>query len=555
MSSQKPDSIIPCENDWSTIVKQYDLQNRDMEVLIQKKKSSQHIMNIGRETQSKGSFWLQRSLMLAGFAALIGNVPVSSHLLVDTHGTSTTPTRTAETATTTKHFEITLKNNQSNEIGFSTPSTLSTTPAKKLLNTDNDKQSNDEILVQNTIEQDVITGPQELTLPRRAIETYAGQASSNANSKWKTYHVKSYDNLTNIFHKLGHQNTLKELQKDPKISTALKRLKKGSIARAKGKDGKLAELIFTTDDDKESFVLTAKKDGDGYEGTWKKNIFETRQARASFTINNGLFFDGRKAGISDKIVKQIVKVFDWDIDFSHDVRIGDNVTAVFEEIYHDGDKIDSGHLLAAEFINQGHTHRAVRYTFKNGKSDYFTPQGREMKKAFIRTPIAHARISSHFNPGRFHPVLHKIKAHKGTDFAARTGTAIMATGNGTIKFIGRKGGYGRVVIIQHRDGYSTLYAHMSRFKKGIKKGDKILQGETIGYVGQSGLATGPHLHYEFRQKGKPVNPMTASLPNSMSLDRRELKDFRNHAINLVLQLNVLHRFAKAKIEINSAFGG
>ena len=509
-----------------------------MEVLIQRKKLSQQFVNINHSSQG-GSFWLQRSLMFAGLVAVLGNVPVSSHLL----NTDTSPIAT-------KSFEITLENNAPEAIEIS-----SVPPASSKVNIlipdSNDNTQLIDNLSSSTIGQEFIQEPQELTLPTRAIETYAGHTRVDASSKWKTYRVKSYDNLTNIFHKLGHQNALKELQNDPKIAKALKKLKKGSIARARSLKGKLAELIFTTD--KDSYVLTAK--GDSYKGVWKKNIFETRQARASFTINNGLFFDGRKAGISDKIVTQIVKVFDWDIDFSHDVRIGDKVTAVFEEIYHDGDKVDSGHLLAAEFINKGHMHRAVRYAFKDGRADYFTPQGREMKKAFIRTPIAHARISSHFNPGRFHPVLHKIKAHKGTDFAARTGTPIVATGNGTIKFIGRKGGYGRMVIISHRDGYETRYGHMSRYFKGLKAGDKVYQGETIGYVGQSGLATGPHLHYEFRQKGKAINPMTASLPNSMSLDRKELKDFRNHAINLVLQLNVLHRFAKAKIEINSSFGG
>lgn len=168
-----------------------------------------------------------------------------------------------------------------------------------------------------------------------------------------------------------------------------------------------------------------------------------------------MFFDGRRAGIANNIIKQVVKVFDWDIDFSHDVRVGDEVTAVFEEIYHDGDKVGNQHLLAAEFVNKGREFKAVRYTYKDGKSDYFTPQGREMKKAFIRTPISHARVSSHFNPGRFHPKLHKIRAHKGTDFAGRTGTPIMATGNGVIKSIGRKGGYGRTIVIQRCHGYEN----------------------------------------------------------------------------------------------------
>ncbi len=529
LSVIKNDSIIVKNNDWNDIIEQYDLQNQDREILIHQKKVTQQTTKTASVTHR--SFWPQRGLMFVGLVALLGNVPVSSHLLEPQDSSS----KSFEIALNKTTHSAHLINEQTTTAEVDLEQTINKTSSVALQH----KRANE------------LEPPQELELPSRALETYAGHTNVVANGNWKTYHVKSYDNLTNIFYKLGHQKSLKVLQKNPKIAKALKKIKKNSIARAKSVNGKLAELIFTSDNN--SYILTSTDDG--YHGTWKKNIFEVRQARANFTINNGLFFDGRKAGVSDKIVKQIVKVFDWDIDFSHDIRIGDNITAVFEEIYHDGDKIDSGHLLAAEFINKGHVHRAIRYTFKNGKADYFTPQGREMKKAFIRTPIAHARVSSHFNPGRFHPVLHKLRAHKGTDFAARTGTAIMATGNGTIKFIGRKGGYGRMVIISHREGYETRYGHMSRYAKGLKAGDKIYQGDVIGYVGRSGLATGPHLHYEFRRNGKAVNPMTVSLPNSMSLDRKELADFRNHAINLVLQLNVLHRFAKAKIDINSAFGG
>ncbi len=178
-----------------------------------------------------------------------------------------------------------------------------------------------------------------------------------------------------------------------------------------------------------------------------------------------------------------------------------------------------------------------------------------MKRAFIRTPIAHARVSSHFNPGRFHPVLHKMRSHKGTDFAAKRGTPIMATGNGTVKFIGRKGGYGRLIVLTHREGYETRYGHMSRFKSDLKQGAKVYQGDIIGYVGSSGLATGPHCHYEFRKNGIAANPMTVKLPNSMSLTPTDLASFRNKAINLVLQLNVLHRFAQSNVNINSGTGG
>lgn len=526
MSSKKLDSVVYCNKNWNDVIKTYDLETQDMEVLIHGKNTS-HQASHPQKT-SHGPVWLRRGLLLSGLFVVLGNVPVSSHLL-------------EPQAKMAHQFEITLE---------------SPTTKKQPAFEDTENARLDKTLGRNTQFQTLVTlseDTQELPLPQRAIETYVGHVADDAHSNWKTYHVKSYDNLTNIFHKLGHEEVLKPLKKDKKIAKVLKKLKKGTIARAKSIEGKLAEIVFTTENDIDSFIISEKNGK--FEGSWKKNIFEVRQSRASFTINNGLFFDGRKAGVADKIVKQIVKVFDWDIDFSHDVRIGDTVTAVFEEIYHDGDKVDSRHLLAAEFINKGHAHRAIRYAFKNGKADYFTPDGREMKKAFIRTPVAHARVSSHFNPARFHPKLHKIRAHKGTDFAARTGTAIMATGNGKIKFIGRKGGYGRTVVIQHREGYTTLYAHMNRYKKGLKKGDTVLQGETIGYVGRSGLATGTHLHYEFRKNDKPVNPMTVSLPNSMSLSSRELKDFRSNAINLVLQLNVLHRFAKAEIKINSAFGG
>lgn len=523
MSSTIENNIHYSNNDWNNIINKYSLYE-ELEIVL--KENSYSDGTSKPKPSSNYSSWAIKALVLSSSVALFGNIPVQSHL-------------TASQATSS--FEIT------------TP--IQTTNIYPLVSTTLDQPSadnlNDEFQHSNI--NTAILQPQELTLPKRAIETYAGKVDNRIGSKWITYEVKSYDNLTNIFHKLGFQSSLKILQQNNELKQELSSLKKGSIARASSNnEGELSSLVFTHNK-KDSFVITLT-DGK-YSGAWQKGVFEVRQSRASFTIKNGLFFDGRKAGVSNKIIKQVVKVFDWDIDFSHDVRVGDKVTAVFEEIYHDGDKVGYQHLLAAEFVNRSIEFRAIRYTFKDGKSDYFTPQGREMKKAFIRTPIAHARVSSHFNPGRFHPVLHKIKAHKGTDFAARTGTPIMATGNGVIKSLGRKGGYGRTIEIKHREGYSTLYAHMSRYNKKLKKGDKVYQGDIIGYVGSSGLATGPHLHYEFKKDGKAVDPMKASLPNSMSLSSNELQDFRNSAVNLVLQLNVLHRFVKAEIEINSAYGG
>ncbi len=518
MSSPTDKHIHYSDNDWNDIVTKFNLNN-NIEVVMRMQNTLPN--SVDTSNKMKATPWLFRSFALTAVVAILGNVPLQSHL-------------TASTNTNIQSFELTPELELVAQPSISTP-------------TNDAESTNLYTEVDNTL-----FGSHELALPKRAIETYVGHVDADTSGKWTTYQVKSYDNITNIFHKLGHQSTLKTLQHSKVLKKELASLKKGSIVRASSVDGILSELVFTHNK-KDSYVITLN--GDKYSGSWKKNIFEIRQSRASFTIKNGLFFDGRKAGIANNIIKQVVKVFDWDIDFSHDVRVGDKVTAVFEEIYHDGDKVGNQHLLAAEFINKGKSFKTIRYTYKDGKSDYFTPQGREMKKAFLRTPISHARVSSHFNPGRFHPKLHKIRAHKGTDFAGRTGTPIMTTGNGTIISIGRKGGYGRTIVVQHREGYTTLYAHMSRFKKKLKVGTKVYQGDVIGYVGSSGLATGPHLHYEFRLNKKAIDPMRASLPNSMSLSSSELKDFRNKAINLVLQLNVLHRFVKAKIEINSAIGG
>jgi len=531
LSSARQSNIIYSENDWNDIVQKYNLYT-ELEIVIR-----QESVDSSSDTiQNHSASWVLRAFAVAGVLTLLGNFPAQSHLITPPDSNNT--------------FKI------SKQIDAVIPTTTPTINIATQQPYSNELTSDEKIIKISDFDPHAPLEPQELelALPKRALETYAGHVAVEQNSKWKTYHVKSYDNLTNIFHKIGHQKILNVLKADKTLFSELKELKKNSIVRASSNSkGDLSELVLTHDT-KNSFIITLNEN-DEYVGAWKKDVFEIRQSRSSFTIKNGLFFDGRKTGVANQIIKQIVKVFDWDIDFSHDIRVGDKVTAVFEEIYHDGDKVGVQNLLAAEFINKNHEFRAIRYTNKDGKADYFTPQGREMKKAFIRTPISHARVSSHFNPGRFHPKLHKIRAHKGTDFAARTGTPIMATGNGTIISLGRKGGYGRTIVIKHREGYTTVYAHMSRYKKKLKQGDKVYQGDIIGYVGQSGLATGPHLHYEFRKSGKAIDSMRADLPNSMSLTSSELRDFRNKAINLVLQLNVLHRFVKAKIEINSAIGG
>jgi murein DD-endopeptidase MepM/ murein hydrolase activator NlpD len=236
-----------------------------------------------------------------------------------------------------------------------------------------------------------------------------------------------------------------------------------------------------------------------------------RTSGAHGVIESSLFEAGVAAGMSDRLTMAMAGIFEWDIDFIQDVREGDEFTVVYEELWRDGAKLRNGEIVAAEFINQGKVYRAARFRDATGRADYFTPDGLSMRKAFLRAPLEFTRISSKFNPSRRHPVLNTIRAHRGVDYAAPTGTPIRAAGDGKVTFRGVQGGYGNVLVLQHSNSITTVYGHMSRFA-GAKVGNRVRQGEIIGYVGQSGLATGPHLHYEYRVDGVHRNPLTAIKP-------------------------------------------
>jgi len=275
-------------------------------------------------------------------------------------------------------------------------------------------------------------------------------------------------------------------------------------------------------------------------------------AYAEGTINSSLFVDAKNAGISDTLTMELANIFGWDIDFIMDIRKGDRFKLLYEEKYLDDEHIGEGNILSAQFVNRGKVYTAVRYEDSKGRVSYYTPAGDSMKKAFRRSPIDFARVSSHFNLKRKHPVLHKIRAHRGTDYAARRGTPIKSTGSGKVIFAGRKGGYGKVVIIQHGQAISTLYAHMKGFAKGIRSGKRVVQGQIIGYVGSTGMATGPHLHYEFRVNGIHKNPLTVKLPKAHPVAKSELGRFQKQAEIAVAQLDSLAKgYQLAKSESNS----
>ena len=245
------------------------------------------------------------------------------------------------------------------------------------------------------------------------------------------------------------------------------------------------------------------------------------------TINNSFYKSAISVGIPDSIIMDFAYIFGWDIDFIFDVRNGDKFSVIYEAEYSEGEKISSGDIVLAEFINKDKKYLAQRFFDKEQGKQYFNENGENVKKAFLRAPLDFAYISSHFNPNRMHPILHKIKAHNGVDYAAKRNTPIMASGDGVISFLGRQSGYGRTIEIKHGGNIKTLYAHLEKFENKLKVGSKIKQGDIIGYVGDSGQATGPHLHFEFWQGEERTDPVKVKLPSANPVDPSQKDEFKN----------------------------
>ena len=263
------------------------------------------------------------------------------------------------------------------------------------------------------------------------------------------------------------------------------------------------------------------------------NSFKTGVIESSF------YLAGLKNDIPESVIMDLAYIFGWDIDFVFDIRVGDRFKILYETPFVDGQQIENGSILFAEFYNQNNRYTAIRYKGKNNKSDYFNEFGGSLEKAFLRAPLDFAYVSSHFNPNRMHPILNTIRAHNGVDYAAKRGTPIRSTGEGVIQSVGWKSGYGRTIVIRHGGEITTLYAHLEKYHPSISKGIKISQGQTIGYVGDSGLATAPHLHYEFRIGNKRTDPLKVALPSASPLDQSKMDKFqksRNNYIEISDQL-------------------
>jgi len=382
----------------------------------------------------------------------------------------------------------------------------------------------------NDIEPESANNEELMSADKAPVEKMSSAPS------WQTYQVTSGDNLSKIFYRAGlTDRDVYLFTKKGQDTKAFTRLDVGDSMHFIIDNKRLIEAKLVKDK-LHYYHASLDETGDNYVVEDITLTPDVRYKTASAVIKDSLFMSATRAGISQRLTMELAEIFGWDIDFALDIRPQDQFKIVYEELYLNDEFIGEGDIVAASFDNRNRHLEAVQYTKANGDKEYHAPDGRSMRKAFLRTPVDFKRISSHFNLKRKHPVLHTIRAHKGTDYAASRGTPIRAAGDGRVTFAGRKGGWGKVIIIQHGERYKTLYAHQNNFAKGIKKGSRVKQGQVIGYVGSTGLASGPHLHYEFYVDGKVRNPVTVKLPEAAPIASSERDRFILQTAGLLAKL-------------------
>lgn len=399
--------------------------------------------------------------------------------------------------------------------------------------------------VQTEIEEQLASPVEDRIEPVDSKEEVVMEEQPQDEPDWEEVKVKPGDSLALIFHRLDlDKRDLHQIMQLGEITKTLRSLQPGQIFKFEINEENILQKMVFNRTKRESLHII--RDTEGFRAIPVELFLEKEVRFISAPIKSSLFETGTEIGLSDNMIMEMVGIFGWDIDFAEDIRKGDHFNLMYEEHFLNGEKIGEGPIIAAEFTNQGRTYQAIRYTDERGRNEYYTPQGLSMRKAFLRTPVDFRRISSRFGR-RHHPILNRLRLHKGVDYAAPRGTPIKAAGDGRVSFRGRKGGYGRTVIIQHGGHYSTLYAHMSRYRRGVYAGKRVRQGQIIGYVGSSGRATGSHLHYEFRVNGRHRNPLTVRLPNAAPIDDKYKEDFLYHSQKILAQLMTQKQLSVAKL--------
>lgn len=352
---------------------------------------------------------------------------------------------------------------------------------------------------------------------------------------WVTATVKRHDTLSQIFKRHGLKVAEAYAVAELDGATALRTIRPGQeIQLAADPQGALAALRHRLDP---LTTLHINRDGGRLSAETVSRAPEIRLRRRKAVIRTTLSGAAKQAGLSSETLHQFARLFDWRVDFSREIQSGDRFAVLFEERYLDGEKVGNGDIVAAELTTSGRRLRAIRHVDEHGRRAYYAPNGDSIQRSFLRSPVEFGRVTSKFAHKRFHPILKGWRAHRGVDYGAPRGTPVRATGDGAVKLAGRLHGYGKTVTIRHGEKYTTLYAHLNNYAKGIKAGARVRQGDIIGYVGSTGWSTGPHLHYEFRVNGVHQNPLTVELPKSDPIADRYKPEFLAQAASWVAQLS------------------
>lgn len=393
----------------------------------------------------------------------------------------------------------------------------------------------------NTVTEQVVfaTVVEEVALPERSAAGIPDEAY------WREERIQRGDTIASVLARLEVDDPdAVQALRGTRETRALYQLMPGKTIRARiTGEGKLIALRYLAG----TTLFAVERAGATFTVTRQPAQLESRTLMKSGEIRSSLFAATDAANLPDAVAIQIADIFSTDIDFHRDLRRGDHFTVVYEAFYHQGEMVKTGRVLAAEFINQGKAYQAVYFQSSEG-GGYYTPDGRNIRKAFLRSPLEFSRISSGFTNARFHPVLQQWRAHKGIDYAAPTGTRVKATADGIVEFEGRQGGYGNVIVLRHQSKYTTWYGHLSGFAKGMRKGSRVSQGEVIGFVGATGLATGPHLHYEFRINDSHQDPLRVVMPAAPPITPELKTAFEAVAQPLALRLQLLRGTNLARLD-------
>jgi murein DD-endopeptidase MepM/ murein hydrolase activator NlpD len=352
--------------------------------------------------------------------------------------------------------------------------------------------------------------------------------------------IQRGDTVATLLARLGADgdDALAYLRSERRAAPIFRQMSPGKAVTAKvSRDGTLLSLVFPLNGGKDQALAIERDANNRFQVSEQALPLETHVLMKSAEIRHSLFGATDAAGIPDSIATQLADIFGGDVDFHRDIRKGDRFSVIFESISHLGKPVRTGRILAAEFVNDGRTYRAVWFEGSDGRNGYYTAEGKNIRKVFLRSPLEFSRVTSGFSGGRFHPVLKEIRAHRGIDFGAPIGTRVKATGDGVVEFAGRKGGYGNIVILRHQSQYQTYYGHLNGFAAGIRKGTRVAQGDVIGYVGTTGISTGPHLHYEFHVGGVHRNPLAMVLPAAPPLAADQMARFRDSTQGILARLD------------------